>query len=71
MKLKHQYLLSLVSLVISGWGGGMVFVGWMIGNTNPINTPNAIGLILVGLGLAIMIKTLSTIRKVDFEIDES
>ena len=41
----------------------MISVGYMIGDTNPINTINAFGLIILGLGLAITIATIRGIKK--------
>ncbi len=41
----------------------MLSVGYMIGDTNPINTINAFGLIILGLGLAITIVTIRGIKK--------
>jgi len=70
MKLKHQYLFSLAGLILIGWGAGMLSVGYMIGVTNPINSINAIGLILAGLGFAIFIKMLSLIKRIDIEIGD-
>ena len=41
----------------------MISVGYMIGDVNPINTINAFGLIILGLGLAITIVTIRGIKK--------
>lgn len=68
MNLKKQYSFGLLGLVLAGWGGGMVSVNYMIG-APVINTINALGLIVLGLGLAITIKMLSTIKKIDLEVD--
>ena len=63
MSSKYLYLLTLLGLVLSGWGGGMISVGYIIGDVNPINTINAFGLIILGLGLAITIATIRGIKK--------
>lgn len=63
MKASQTILLPLLGLLFMGWGGGMLSVGYMIGDTNPINTINAFGLIITGLGLAITIKCLSIFKK--------
>lgn len=56
-------ILPLIGLALISWGGGMLSVGYLIGSLNPINTVNALGLIITGLGFAITIKSLSVIKK--------
>jgi hypothetical protein len=68
--LKNPLLYPILGSAIASWGGGMLFVGFMIGDTNPINTVNAFGLILAGLGLAITIKSLSVLKKYVSVVEE-
>ena len=58
--IKHTFLLMLFGLVVSGWGAGIISVHYIIGNSSPINTVNAVGIIIAGIGLVI---TIGTIRK--------
>lgn len=55
-------ILPLIGLALISWGGGMLSVGYLIGSMNPINTVNAFGLIIAGLGFAITIKSLSILK---------
>jgi len=50
----------------------MISVHYLIGNSSPINSVNAVGLIIAFTGLAIVIKTLSTLKgiKLEMEYDE-
>jgi len=52
----------ILGMILMAWGGGMLSVGYMIGDQNPINTVNAFGLIIAGLGFAITIKSLSVLK---------
>lgn len=70
MKLKHQYTFGLFGLVFAAFGGGMLFMSAVIGIPN-ITIINATALILLGLGLAIMIKFLSTIKTIDIQITDA
>jgi hypothetical protein len=72
MKLKHQYAIAFIGLIMAGWGAGMISVHYLIGNSSPINSVNAVGLIIAFTGLAIVIKTLSTLKgiKLEMEYDE-
>lgn len=56
-------LYPILGCVLAAWGGGILSVGYIVGDTNPINTINAFGLILAGLGMAIIIKSLSILKK--------
>lgn len=62
MSLKHNYLLSLVGLVMTGWGAGMISVHYIIGNSSPINSINAIGLLIAVIGMGITIVTLAKLK---------
>ena len=70
MKLKHQYTFGLVGLVITSFGGGMLFLSIILGIPD-ISTVNAFALITIGLGFAMMIKLLSTIKKIDVFVDDA
>jgi hypothetical protein len=71
MSLKRNYLLSLLGLVLSGFGGGMISVHYIIGNSSPINSINALGLVVAVIGMGITIVTLSKLKgKWDFEVIE-
>jgi len=69
MKLKHQYVFGLFSLVCTAFGGGMMFLLIVIG-VPPISTISAISIIITGLGFTIMIKFLSTIKKIDVYVED-
>ena len=69
MKLKHQYFVSVIGIVLSSYGSGWVMLSTFLG-VPLISTVNAIGLIIAGLGLAIVIKTLSTINKIELIVEE-
>lgn len=58
----NPLLYPIIGLILVAWGGGMLSVHYLIGNDNPINTINAFGLIITGLGFAIMIKSLAVIK---------
>ena len=58
----NPLLYPILGMICMAWGGGMLSVGYMIGDTNPINTVNAFGLIIAGLGFAITIKSLSVLK---------
>lgn len=70
MKLKHQYLFGLVGLVITSFGAGMLFLSIIL-NISSISTVNAFALIMIGLGFAMMIKLLSTIKKIDIFVEDA
>lgn len=69
MKLKHQYAIAFIGLIMAGWGAGMISVHYIIGNSSPINTINALGLIIAFTGLSIVIKTLSTLKGIKLELE--
>lgn len=70
MKLKHQYVFGLIGLVFTAFGGGMLFLSITLG-IPPITIINATAFIIIGLGFAIMIKFLSTIKKIDIFVEDA
>ena len=71
MKLKHNYVLSLLGLVLTGFGAGILSVHYIIGNSSPINSINAIGLIISVIGMGLTIVTLSKLKGAwSFEVIE-
>lgn len=69
--IKHYYLLSLLGFVLSGFGGGMISVHYIIGNSSPINSINALGLVVAVIGMGITIASLSKLKGVwSFEVVE-
>jgi len=70
MKLKHQYLFGLIGLVFASFGAGMLFLSIILGISS-ISTINAFALIIIGLGFAMMIKLLSTIKKIDVFVEDA
>lgn len=69
MKLKHQYVMAMSGFLLLAFGGGWMGLATYL-NIPPISVISAIGLIFAGLGLAITIKMLSTIKKVEILIDD-
>ena len=69
MKLKYQYTMAMGGFLLLAFGGGWMALAAFL-NVPPISTVSAIGLIFTGLGLAIIIKMLSTIKQVEIMIDE-
>lgn len=59
----------MLGMAIGMFGGGWLALSIALGIPN-LSTVNAFGVILSGLGLAIIIKTLSTIKKIDLIIEE-
>ena len=62
MNIKYSYLLSILGFVLTGWGAGMISVHYVIGNSSPINSVNAIGLLLAVIGMGIVIVSLSKLK---------
>lgn len=69
MKTKNEYVFGLFGLIFTSFGGGILFLSIIL-SIPPITTINAVAFILIGLGFAIMIKFLSTIRKIDIFVEE-
>ena len=68
MKLKNLYSLSIVGIFLTGFGGGWILLSQILELQR--STLDAIGLGTAALGIAIMIKTLSTIKKIDIVIED-
>ncbi len=58
----NPLLYPIIGLILVAFGFGVLTTTHIIAPANPINTVNAFGFIISGLGLAIMIKSLSTIK---------
>lgn len=71
MKFKHRFLTSLAGLLTTGWGAGIISVHYLIGNSSPINSVNAIGLVIAVIGMGITIASFSSMKgQWDFEVIE-
>lgn len=68
MKLKSLYSLSVFGILLLGFGAGWIALSQIIGL--PRTNLDVIGLGSAAVGIAIMIKTLSTIRKIDLIIED-
>lgn len=69
MNLKTQYLVSSIGIVIGSFGAGWIMLSSIL-NVPKISWINGIGAILCALGIAITVKTLSTIKDIKIEVDE-
>lgn len=69
MKLKTLYYFSVLGILLTGFGGGWIVLSQLL--HLPITYLTAIGATTAATGMAIMISTLSTIRKIDLIIEES
>ena len=68
MKLKNLYSLSIFGIFLTGFGGGWILLSQILELQR--SSLDAIGLGTAAIGIAIMIKTLSTIRKIDIVIED-
>ena len=68
MKLKHMYALSVIGLILLGFGSGWITLTQIL--SLPINKLTAVGGASAMVGMAITIYTLSTIRKIDLIIED-
>ena len=68
MKLKNLYSLSIFGIFLTGFGGGWILLSQILELQR--SSLDAIGLGTAALGIAIMIKTLSTIKKIDVVIED-
>ena len=64
MNLKLTLLIPITGMVLAGWGAGILSVGYIIGATNPLNSVNALGLLLTVVGLSMVIISLSKLRRI-------
>ena len=71
MGLRYIFPILMLGLVLIGWGAGMVSVHYLIGNSSPINSVNAVGLIVSMIGFALTISSLIKMKGVlDFKVVE-
>ena len=68
MKLKNLYSLSIFGIFLTGFGGGWILLSQILELQR--SSLDAIGLGAAAVGIAIMIKTLSTIKKIDIVIED-
>ena len=68
MKLKNLYSLSIFGIFLTGFGGGWILLSQILELHR--SSLDAIGLGTAAIGIAIMIKTLSTIKKIDVVIED-
>ncbi len=69
MRLKTQYTIGTIGFMLMAFGGGMLVFGGIIGYPK-ISILSAMSAIIFGLGLAISIKMLSTMKKIEVSVDE-
>ena len=68
MKLKHMYSLSIIGLILLGFGSGWITLSQIL--SLPITKLTAIGAVTAMIGMGITIYTLSTIRKIDLIVED-
>ena len=68
MKLKNMYALSVIGLILLGFGSGWITLTQIL--SLPINKLTAVGAGMAMIGMAITIYTLSTIRKIDLIVED-
>jgi hypothetical protein len=68
--LKVQYLIGTTGFILMAFSGGMVTMASVV-NYPPISYLSAITMGMFGIGLAITIKMLSTMKKIEFLVEEA
>ena len=68
--LKVQYLIGTTGFILMAFSGGMVTMASVV-NYPPISYLSAITMGMFGVGLAITIKMLSTMKKIEFLVEEA
>ncbi len=68
MKLKTLYSFSVVGILLTGFGGGWIVLSQIL--QRPVDSLTAIGAAFAMIGMAVMISTLSTIKKIDLIIED-
>lgn len=68
MKLKLLYQLSTVGVFLAGFGGGWITLSQVL--SLQMDYLSIVGVTMATVGLAIMIYTLSTIRKIQVIIED-
>jgi|TARA_B100000470_G_C19765116_1_gene380265 hypothetical protein len=66
--MKKLYSLSIIGFVLMSFGHGWLVLSLIIGM--PMNILTIIGVIITAIGSAIVIKTLSTLKKIQVDIIE-
>lgn len=68
MKLKTLYAFSVMGLVFAGFGSGWITLSHIL--ALPMDKLTVIGASFLMVGMAVIIATLSTIKKIDLLIEE-
>jgi len=70
ISLKAQYLFGTVGFILMAFSGGMVTMGSVVGYP-PISYLSAVMMSMFMVGMAITIKMLSTMKKIEFLVEEA
>ncbi len=71
MTIRYIFPILMLGLVLTGWGAGIISVHYIIGNSSPINSINAVGLIIAMIGFGLTIISLTKMKTVlDFKVVE-
>ena len=68
--LKVQYLIGTTGFILMAFAGGMITMASVV-NYPPISYLSAITMGMFAVGLAITIKMLSTMKKIEFLVEEA
>lgn len=68
--LRFQYAIGTTGFILMAFAGGMITMSSIVGYPS-ISWLSAVMLGLFGVGLAITIKMLSTMKKIEFLVEES
>lgn len=70
ISLKAQYAIGTTGFILMAFAGGMITMSSVV-NYPPISFLSAIMMGMFGIGLAITIKMLSTMKKIEFLVEEA